>query len=173
MNIETADYGAIITFGSLDDVLNKLQLCGQSIEDIVDIKNNSGVSLLEKSLIAGKFDISKFFLENGAKVNIVSKDGYNELHYLAANINLEGATNIGRMLLNRNVSLMQRDEKYGNSAYFSLCIEGFKCRTDDVMEFLEECYNYVTDIDEKNNSGYSIRDLLSERGTEELKKRMK
>ena len=43
----------------------------------------------------------------------------------------------------------------------------------DVMEFLEECYSFVTDIDEKNNSGYSIRDLLSERGTEELKKRMK
>lgn len=172
MNIETADYGTIIKFGTLDDLLRKVEYEKDSIENIVSIIDTAGISLLEKSIISRKFDISHYLLNNGASVNIVSKEGLNEFHFLAANINYEGAIDIGRLLLNRGVSVMQKENKYGNTAFFSLCIEAFKVRSEKVLEFLNDCLERVTDVDDKNISGYSIRSLINERGTGELKKEM-
>lgn len=172
MNIEKADYGTIIKFGTLNDFLRKVELENDSMENVIHILDSSGVSLLEKSIIARKFEISHYLLNNGANVNIVSKEGLNEFHFLAANINSEGAIDIGRILLNRGVSVMQKERKYGNTAFFSLCVEAFKGRSEKVLEFLNDCLEGVTDIDDKNVSGYSIRSLINERGSEALKKRM-
>lgn len=172
MNIEKADYGTIIKFGTLDDLLRKVEYENDSLENIISILDTSGISLLEKSISARKFDISHYLLNNGANVNIVSKEGLNEFHFLSANINYEGAIEIGRILLNRGVSVMQKDRTYGNTAFFSLCIEAFKSRSEEVLDFLNDCLEKVSDVDDKNISGYSIRSLINERGSEELKKRM-
>ncbi len=56
---------------------------------------------------------------------------------------------------------------------FTLCIEAFKQRLKEVLECLSDCLENVTDIDDKNISGLSIRDLINERGTEKLKEKMK
>ena len=95
MNIEKADYGAIVKFGTLDDILNKLKIEQSSIREIIDWKDAKNMSLLEISIVSRKFDISEFLLDNGAQVNNVSKSGNNEFHYLASNLNCEGAVEIG------------------------------------------------------------------------------
>lgn len=172
MNIEKADYGTIIKFGTLNVFLKKVEIEHDSIEKIVSSLDNAGISLLEKSIIARKFEISQYLLNHGANVNVVSEEELNEFHFLAANINCEGAIDIGRNLLSRGVSVMQKEHKYGNTAFFALCIEAYKVRSEKVLEFLNDCFEYVTDIDDENTSGYSIRSLINQRGSEELKKRM-
>ena len=46
MNIEKADYGAIVKFGTLDDILNKLKIEQSSIREIIDWKDAKNMSLL-------------------------------------------------------------------------------------------------------------------------------
>lgn len=67
---------------------------------------------------------------------------------------------------------MQKDAKYDNTAFFSLCMEAFKERSESTMNFIEECFEKVTDVDEKNRNGISIRKLIMERGSDELKNRL-
>lgn len=172
MNIEKADYGTIVKFGTLKDLCEKIRLKNDDVSDIVNWVDDSGMSLLERSLVSRNFEISKYLLNNNAKVNIVSKDGNNEFHFLASNINCSGAVEIGKLLLSKGTSVMQKDAKYGNTAFFSLCMEVFKERSESTMKFVEECFEKVTDVDEKNNNGYSIRKLIMERGSDELKKRL-
>ena len=112
MNIEKADYGTVIQVGTMHDFYTKLQMEGKTLHDVIDHTDKNGVSLLEKSLSARKFDIAKLLLDNGAKVNVVSKEGYNEFHYIAANIRYEDGLEIARILLDRGVSLVAKDKKY-------------------------------------------------------------
>ena len=88
MNLEKADYATIIKFGSTDDFNTKLQMDGKTLDEVIDVIDKNGISLLEKSLIARNFDISKFLLENNAKVNVISNEGCNEFHYIASNIRI-------------------------------------------------------------------------------------
>ena len=43
-----------------------------------------------------------------------------------------------------------------------------------VIEFgsMNDCFEKVTSVDDKNKRGYSIRDMIAESGTEALKKAM-
>lgn len=172
MNLEKAGYETIVKFGTLKDLQEKMKLKEESISEIVNLTDDSGMSLLEKSLVSRNFEISKYLLDNNAKVNIVSKEGNNEFHFLAPNINCNEACEVGILLLKKGTSVMHKDMKYGNTAFFSLCLEAFKGRSECTMKFIEECFDKVTDVDEKNNNGFCIRKLIIERGTEELKKRM-
>ena len=169
MNIEKADYGTVIQFGTMDDFNTKLQMEGKTLAEVIDITDKNGISLLEKSLSSRKFDIAKVLLANNAKVNIISNDGCNEFHYIAGNINQEGALEVAKILLDRGTSLMVQDKKYGNSALFTLCMEIFKVRSDEGLEFLETCFENVQEYDTCNKAGYSIRKLINERGTDKLK----
>ncbi len=126
MDINKADYGTIIKFGNLKLFLEKLKIEGNCIEEIVDSIDKNGISLLEKSLISRKFDIANFLLDNGAKVNIISNDDCNEFHYLAANINCQGAVEVACRLVDMGVDLNLKDKKFGNSAIWSLCQEVLK-----------------------------------------------
>lgn len=49
-------------------------------------------------------------------------------------------------------------------------MEAFKERSESTMNFIEECFEQVTDVDEKNKNGFTIRKLIMERGSDELKK---
>ena len=172
MNIEKADYGIVIQIGTIHDFFAKLQMDGKTLQDVIDYTDENGVSLLEKSLSSRKFDMAKLLLDNDAKVNVVSKEGCNEFHYIAANIRHESALDIAKILLERGVSLAAQDKKYGNSALFTLCYEIFKVRTAETLEFLEMCFERFQEYDICNKAGYSIRRLINERGTDNLKRMM-
>ena len=172
MNIEKADYATIIRFGTIHDLNMKLQMEGKNLIEVSNIIDKDGISLLEKSLIARKFDIAKELLANNAKVNNVSNAGCNEFHYFASNINCDGALDIARILLAKGTSLMEKEKKYNNSAFFTLCQEVFKVRSVEGLAFIEECFDKVEDYDDCNKMGCSIRMLINERGTDKLKKIM-
>ena len=169
MDINKASYETVIQFGTLKDFQKKIKKSKDTISDVISSVNEDGISLLEKSLSSRNFEISKYLLENGAEVNNVSKDGYNEFHFIAANINEIGALEIAEILFEKDTSLIQKDKKVGNSAFYALCIEAFKKRLPEVMAFMERCFSKVENIDDKNKCGLSIRNLISERGSDELK----
>ncbi len=156
----------------MHDLKVRLQTEGKTLDEVIDTIDKDGISLLEKSLIARKFDIAKELLENNTKVNVVSREGCNEFHYIASNINREGALHIAKILLDRGTSLTAKDKKYGNSAFFTLCQEIFKVRSVEGMNFIETCLEKVQEYDTVNNMGYSIRMLINERGTDKLKQLM-
>ncbi|RAT02676.1 hypothetical protein A6E22_19385 [Bacillus cereus] len=170
MDINKADYGTIIKFGNLKLFLEKLKIEGNCIEEIVDSIDKNGISLLEKSLISRKFDIANFLLDNGAKVNIISSDGCNEFHYLAANINCQGAVEVACRLVDMGVDLNLKDKKFGNSAIWSLCQEVLKKRTKEGNDLIVKCLGKRPNINDENKYGYSLRDLIEERGTDDMKK---
>lgn len=172
MNVERADYGTIIKFGTMNEFNTKLQMEGKSLDEVINITDKDGVSLLEKSLVARKFDIAKELLANNAKVNNVSNGGYNEFHFIASNINFEGALEIAKILLDKGTSLSAKEKKYGNSAFYTLCQEIFKVRSAEGLNFIETCFEYIQDCDSRNKMGYSIRMLINERGTDKLKQMM-
>ena len=172
MNIELADLGTVIEFGSRSDFDTKLQMMGQTFDDVLNLVNENGVSLLQKCLVSRKFDMAKEFLERNAAVNNITKDGYNEFHLIAGNMRYDGALDVAKMLLDRGVSLTVRDKKYGNTAFFALCMEVFKVRSPENLKFLESCFEQVDDLDTCNKSGFSIRMLIDQRGTDNLKRMM-
>lgn len=98
----------------------------------------------------------------------LKKSTLNELHYLAANINFDGALDLARLLIQRGCDLSQIDNKYGNTALLSICLELLKRQSDEGMKFLEEVLSNHQNIDITNKSGISVRKLLTERGPEKI-----
>lgn len=172
MDIVKCDFGTVIRLGSLQDFCVKLQQEGKKAEEVIDFIDSKGMSLLEISLASRKFDTAKFLLSHDSKVNNISKEGCNEFHYIAGNIRYDGALEVAEILLEKGTSLLQKDNKYGNSAFFTLCQEIFKVRSEETMKFLENCLKKIDDYDDCNNAGYSIRMLINQRGTERLKQIM-
>lgn len=172
MDINKADYGTIIKFGNLESFSKKIKMEKQDISEIINILDDKGISLLEKALISRKFEIGNFLLDNNANVNVVSNEGCNELHYLAANINFDGAVKIAYRLLDKGVSLNLKERKLNNSALWCLCQEIFKKRTEEGISLIEECLKRQPDIKSVNSSGFSVEWLINERGTDILKKTM-
>lgn len=169
MNIDKADYGTIIRFGNMQDLISKIKQEEKNIGEVINVTDKENISILEKCLISRKFDIAKYLLANNAKVNNVSKDGCNEFHYISSNINCDEALEIARILLDKGTSLNIKEKKYGNSAIFLLCHEVFKVRSSDGLKFIEECLKKINNYDDYNKNGYSIRTLINERGTDRLK----
>ena len=172
MNLEKADYGTVLEMGTWSDFEMKLRMMGQRFDDVVSCVDESGVSLLERCLVARKFELAKLFLERNAAVNVITKEGQNEFHLIAANIRFDGALEVARLLLERGVSLTLQDKKYKNSALFTLCCEIFKVRTPEHMEFLATCIGKVqkADLDVANRRGITLRQFIRENGPDEIKK---
>src|SRR5699024_6481395 len=137
------------------------------IEEVINSVDKDGISLLQRSLIARKFEIAKFLLENDAYVNVISNEKRNELHYLAANINYPGAIDIAYQLVELGVDLNLKDKKYANSALFTLCQDVL---TKEGNQFIVKCIEMKPDISGHNKVGYSLKELIEERGTTEMKK---
>lgn len=169
MDLNKADYWTIIRFGNLNKFKEKLDSENEKIEKVVDFIDQQGISLLEKALIGRKFDIANYLLDNKAKVNIISNESCNELHYLAANINYPGGIELAYRLVDLGVDLNLKDNKYGNSAILSLCQEVLKERTDDGNKLIVECLKRRPNINDSNKYGYSLKQLIGERGTIEMK----
>ena len=52
MNIEKADYGTIVKFGTLKDLYEKIKLKDDNVSDIINWVDDSGMSILERTLVA-------------------------------------------------------------------------------------------------------------------------
>ncbi len=169
MDLKKADYGTVIEFGTMDDFTNKLNIESQNLSDVINNIDARGISLLEKALGSRKFDIAKYLLLEGAKVNVISNGGFNELHFLAANINIEGGIEIAKLLIHHGVDLDHTDKKYKNTALFTVCLELLKRQTDEGMKLIEDLISEHYNIDIVNKSGISVRTLLKERGTDRIK----
>lgn len=172
MDIKKAEYGTIIKFGSLELLKEKMRLEKQNIKEIVNTIDKNGISLLDKALISRKFEIANYLLDNDAKVNVISDEGCNELHYLSANINFDGAIQLAYRLINSGVNLDLRDKKNGNSTLWCLCQDVLKKRTDEGLSLIIECLKKKPNIKLLNNSGYTVEKLVNERGTDQIKKVM-
>lgn len=172
MDIHKADYWTIIKFGSLELLLEKLRTEEKNIKEVVNSIDKNGISLLGKSLMSRNFDIANFLLDNNAKVNIISNDECNEWHYLAANINYTGAVELANRLVDLGVDLNLKDKAFGNSAIWSLTQEVLKKRTREGNDLIVKCLEKRPNINDLNKSGYSLKYLIEERGTDDMKKVM-
>lgn len=169
LDIKRAEYGVVVKFGTLDDLKDKLNQESKSIKDVIDKVDVNNISLLHNSLISRKFDIALYLLQEGAKVNVLSKEGCNEMHFIASNINNNGAIELARMLIERGVDLNQIDYKYANTALFTLCLELLKKQSPEGLQFIKELLTYSINIDITNKSGNSTRKLLNDRSTDEIR----
>jgi len=165
MDIEKASYSTIAMIGNLKILQEKLKLDRKTINDVKDIID-SDESLLMKSIAYGRFDIAKYLLENGAKVNIISKNGNNELHCLSYHLKEVGALEIGYMLLKRGVDLNKKDKKFNNSAFWYLCYNAQLSPTTAICEFISYCLDKNPDLDTPNFAGKTVNSLIM--GSEEL-----
>jgi ankyrin repeat protein len=173
MDLNKADFGTVIKFGNLEDFLKKLNIENKCMEEVVNFVDKNGASLLETSLISRKFDTAKFLLDNNAQVNVISNEGRNELHYVAANINYVGAVDVAYKLVEMGVDLNLKDKKFANSAILSLCQEVLKERTQDGNHLVVHCLEKRPNFNDSNKFGCSLKQVIEERGTEDMKKVMK
>ncbi len=173
MDINKADYGTVIKIGSIELFKEKMKLNKQKIGDALNILDENGVSLLQKSLASRRFEIANYLLDNNADINIISSSGCNELHYLASNINVGDAIPIANRLLDMNVDLDLKDKKLNNSPLWYLCQEIFKQRTEEGILLIIKCLKKKPDVKSLNCAGFSVEQLINERGTDEMKKIMK
>lgn len=172
MNIKKADYGTIIKFGNIELFKEKMKLENQNVDEVLNIVDKNGISLLQKSLISRKFEIANYLLDNNANINVISNEGCNELHYLSSNINFDGAIQIADRLIDMNVDLDLKEKKLNNSSLWCLCQEVLKKRTEDGISLIIKCLNKKPDVKSLNSAGYSVENLIKERGTDEMKKVM-
>lgn len=77
---------------------------------------------------------------------------------------------MAEILKEKGVDLTLQDLKYGNSALFTLCNEVFKRRLDDRLMFIVKCLQEYEHLDDENKAGYSVRKIIIERGTDEMRK---
>lgn len=159
MDIEKASYSTIAMIGDLKKFQEKLRIEGKTINDVKDTYDTDE-SILMKSIAYGRFDIAKYLLENEVKVNIISKKGNNELHYLAYHLKEDGALKIGYMLLERGVDLNARDKKFNNSAFWYLCHNARLNPTTAVCEFISHCIDRSPDLETPNYAGSTVKCLI-------------
>lgn len=168
MDLEKADYFTIVQFGNKEQLFQKLKIRSQTFDQIKNIRQANGQSLLEKCLASRNFDIAKLLLDSHVHLNCISKAGYNELHYIAANINEPYAIKIGEILLERGVDINLKDKKFGNTPFWYLCNEALLRRNPELNDFILLCFQKKPDIDSPNKAGFTIRKMLEERSGLEL-----
>ena len=172
MNINKADYFTIAQFGNLSMFLTKIDLEKKILNQVKNLCDENGMSVLQHSLVNRKFDISDYLLKNEVELNHISNDGCNELHYLAANINSEGAIKIANKLIDMNVDITLKDKKYKNSPLWYLCQEVLKKPSKEGNQLIIKCLRKKADITSCNVAGFSVKRLIEERGTNEMKEEM-
>ena len=173
MNINKADYFTIAQFGNLSTLLRKIDLEKKTLDQVKNLCDEKGMSLLQHSLANRKFDISEYLIENEVEVNHISNEVCNELHYLAANINSDGAIKIANKLIDMKVDITLKNKKYKNSPLWDLCQEVLKKNSEEGNQLIIKCLRKKTDITLCNVAGLSVKQLIEERGTDEMKEEMR
>lgn len=169
MNLEKANFFTVIQFGTKELFIQKLKMEGCSLSDIMNLKDENEVSLLEKSLISRKFDIAQMLIENGVELNVVSRDNCNELHYLAPNIESKESVAIAQQLIESGVDLNLSDKRYRNTPFWYLCQKAIQKNSQDMNLLIKICMGKRPDLKLSNIAGNSIENMILERGSKELK----
>jgi len=172
MNIEKADVFVIAQLGNVDLLIKKLNMIDMTIENVKNRKDKNGISLLQKSIIGRKFDISKVLLDLNVDINVISQEGYNELHYIVCNLGTKESFDIAKQIIAKGGDLNFKDKVYGNSPFNYICQEAIKKTKQNVefYEFISYCMTYRPELNEKNLYGRNIMDIINESGNEILKK---
>lgn len=169
MNLEKANFFTVIQFGTKELFIQKLDMERCSLSDIMNIKDENGVSLLEKSLVNRKFDIAQMLIENGVQLNVVSKDNCNELHYISANIDSDESMNIAKQLIEAGVTLNLQDKKYKNTPFWYLCEKAIHKNSQEMNELIKVSMKKTPDLNIPNVVGNTVKSMILERGSKELK----
>jgi hypothetical protein len=149
--------------------IDKLKMEQSNLSDVINLQDNNGISLLEKSLICKKFDIALMILQKGPMLNVVSKDNCNELHYLAASLNDKESIEIAQQLVEAGVNLNLPDKKYKNTPFWYICQKAIQKGGEDFDELIKMCMEKQPDIDCANVAGNTIKGLVKERGNEVIR----
>lgn len=164
VNIEKADIFVVAEFGNMRLFKKKIKLMDKKIDDIKDLKDADGVSLLQRSIIGRNFDISKLLLDNGAKVNNISNEGYNELHYLGMRLFSKSAVKIAKIIIQNGGDLNLKDKLYKNTSFYYIIMEltTDKNQKKYFYDFYKFCLKCKPNLDIKNVSGVTCRDLIND-----------
>lgn len=168
MNIEKADIFTIVQLGNIKLLKHKLNIINEKIEDIKDEKDKNGISLLERSIIGRNFDISKEILNVNPKLNIISNDGYNELHYIAFNLLSDESIDIAKIIIQKGVDLNLKDKVYGNTPFMYICQAVIKNKNLKLIDFAKFCMDYNPNLNCKNMQGFNAKDIINMYGDYEL-----
>lgn len=136
MNLEKANFFSVIQFGTKEQFIQKLQMESGNLSDIINLKDEDGVSLLEKCLSNRKYDIAQMLMEHGVPFNVISKDNCNELHYLSPNIDSMESLAIAKQLVQMGVDLDLPDKKYKNTPFWYLCEKAIQKNSSDMNELI-------------------------------------
>ena len=173
LNIVSDDnsYFSIIQNGTIEDLYKEIQLKNDSINSIVNLVNRDGISILEYSLAFKKFDIAIELLKYKPKVNVITKDNWNEFHFIVPYIKNKLVYPIAYKLLDREVQLTLQEKKGGNTPLHLFCYNINDDIQNEMIDFLKVCFTKVksTTFEIQNFAGYSIKDLIYQRGSIELK----
>ena len=172
MDIYNASFFTVAQMGGLYQFKQKLERENLLLSDIIDVPDADNMSVLEHAIAGMKFDIANSLLDNGAKVNFLTKDGYNELHFIAANLRAPHALPTAKRLIGMGVDLDQKDKKYQNTAFLTLLLESFKLSPYD-SDLILMCLSRKPDIYLKNKAGISAFTVISTRGTDKIKNALK
>ncbi len=170
MNLAKANLFTVVQFGTKELFIEKLKMDGYSLSDVTNLRDDKNISLLEKSLICRKFDLSQMLLEENVELNVVSDDNCNELHYLSANLGDGQSFLLAKQLIELGVNLNLPDKKYGNTPFWYLCHKAIQKNNDEMNSLIVLCMKKAPNLDLKNVAGNTVKSMIRERGSEELKR---
>lgn len=170
MNLEKADLFAIVQFGNYQLFTEKLKIIKNTLDNIKNEKDLQGISLLQRSIIGKNFDISKELLLLNCKINVISKEGYNELHYIYANLKTKESFSVAKKIIEKGGDLNLKDKLYGNTPFNYICQEAIKQhnQTEDFFDFVKFCMKYNPDLNSNNFYNINIIKLVKESKNEKL-----
>jgi len=171
MNIEKADIFTIAEFGNVEKLLEKLNLIGNSLSEVRDDKDKNNNTLLHKSIIGRKFDISLKLLEMDCKINCISDDGYNELHYLAYRLENDLSFDIAKKIIKKGGNINLKDKEYGNTPFNYFCQMAIRKINNNshFKDLIIFCMNYKPDLYERNYNGKNVYEIVNNYGNTDLK----
>ena len=147
-------------FGDKQKFLEAINEQTYTFEQLAQMRDKAGMSLLEHAIGNAKFDTAEYLLEQGMPVNIISKDGENEFHCLSPYLHEDRAVDLGWMLLDKGVHLAQQD-KHGLTAMASMYIKliPFVSNSKKHADFLRACLAKKQGLNEISKYGYCVRTL--------------
>ncbi|MBR5345960.1 MAG: hypothetical protein IK127_09080 [Clostridia bacterium] len=165
--IDTRKYYTIVAFNKLKDLLAQIEADNLNKQQLHQIRFENDSSMFELAIAYNNYEIANYLIDIDTPINVVTKEGWNEFHYLASHLKDSQAITIGNLLLERGVDLAQKDRKYGNTALLSLIIGVINKRSFDQLAFICRCVEKDQGLFEQNKTGKCAFDFLVQYGIEE------